>query len=111
MNQILYTHLINLAQNDGLTSYRRIAPLVGLSMDVEADRDEMTRLLEEIARHEEQAGRPMLTAIVVHEGGDNLPGEGFFVIATEFRRFGGSRGSLDRLCFWVEEVKKVQDHW
>ena len=53
----------------------------------------------------------MLTALVVHHGDDNNPGEGFFAIATRFRRFNGSRDQFKRLQFWVEQVKEVHAHW
>ena len=49
----------------------------------------------------------MLTAIVVHRGDDNNPGEVFFAIANELGRFNGSRDPLARLEFWVRQVQEV----
>lgn len=111
MNIDIYDRLIALAKVGKLTTYSEIAPLVGLSMDDYADRETMSAILAEIARHEESLGHPMLTALVVHSGGDNNPGEGFFVIATKFSRFAGSRDQFKRLQFWVDEVKAVHEYW
>lgn len=107
MNRDIYNRLIELAKVGKLTTYSEIAPLVGLSMDNYTDRENMSTILAEIARHEQALGHPMLTALVVHSGGDNNPGEGFFAIATEFSRFAGSRDQFKRLQFWVDEVKAV----
>ena len=53
----------------------------------------------------------MLTALVVHHGDDNNPGEGFFAIATTLGLFSGSRAPLKRLEFWVGQVTQVYNHW
>jgi hypothetical protein len=53
-------------------------------MDREKDRDQIARLLGEIALSEYREGRPMLTDLVVHRGNDNNPAEGFFATAQEF---------------------------
>jgi hypothetical protein len=71
-----YNKLIQLARAGRLTTYSDIAPLAGLSMADDSDRDQMSVLLGEILRHEVALGRPLLTAIVVHKGNDNNPGEG-----------------------------------
>ena len=65
MNQKIYERLLSVArdQNRGYTTYSEISPLADLDMENPADRDTMSRLLEQIARHEQDAGRPMLTAV------------------------------------------------
>ncbi|MDD2914147.1 MAG: hypothetical protein PHP70_02390 [Gallionella sp.] len=111
MNQILYDELVKLAKSDKLTFYSKVAPLVGLSMDDEEDRNEIARLLGEIAVYEHKQGRPMLTSLVIHKGNDNNPGEGFFSIATELGLYSGSRDQLERVTFWANQVKAVHNHW
>jgi len=111
MNQELYNQIIEVAQRRGLITYGQVAPIVNLDMGIDANREEMSRMLAEIATVEQEAGRPMLTAIVVHQGGDNNPGEGFFAIAAQFGRFAGGHNQLQRLEFWVREVAAVHDHW
>lgn len=107
----IYNRLIELARAGRLTAYSEIAPLAGLSMEIAEDRKRISQLLEEIAMHEFNAGRPMLTAIVVHLGGDNNPGEGFFAIATQIGRFSGSRQQIPRLEFWSRQVQEVYNYW
>jgi hypothetical protein len=111
MHEAIYQRLTELAKTAHLATYSQIAPLADLSMDTEEGRAEISRLLGDIARHEDAAGRPMLTPLVVHAGQDNNPGEGFFAIAQEFGRFSGSRNQLQRLEFWVQEVNAVRAHW
>jgi len=113
MHRPIYNRLLELARaHPGrLTTYSDIAPLADLTMDVEEDREKMSRLLEEILVHEAHAGRPLLTAIVVHRGNDNNPGEGFFSAATELGKFNGSREQMARLEFWVRQVSDVHAYW
>lgn len=111
MNQILYSELIRLAQTRRLLSYSDVSPLVNLSMDIDADRQEIARLLGEIAIHERDHDRPMLTSLIVHRGNDNNPGEGYFSIAQEFGFFDGSRDPIARLTFWSNQVTLVHNHW
>lgn len=113
MNLAIYNRLLELARQHraAITTYTEIGGLVGLSMENEADRDAISHFLFEIAQHEQSEGRPMLTSLVVHRGGDNNPGEGFFALATTYDKYNGSRDPVDRLQFWVQEVQAVQIHW
>lgn len=111
MHTGIYLQLIELARAQRLTTYSDIAPLAGLSMNVEQDRGRISQLLGEIVIHEVSENRPMLTAIVVHRGSDNNPGEGFFSVATQLGLFNGSRQQLPRLEFWVRQVQLVNEHW
>jgi hypothetical protein len=108
MNQQIYERLLSVARdgNRGYTTYGEISPLANLDMENPADRDTMSKLLEEIARHEQEAARPMLTAVVIHRV-DNIPGEGFFKIASEFGRF----KSKDKLGFWINALNEVHEYW
>ena len=106
MNDDLYNEIVAVAQRRGLITYGEIAPTVNLDMGNDTDRERMSQLLAEVATHEQQAGRPMLTAVVVHQGGDNNPGEGFFAIATDFGRFRGGRNHLRDLCTQPSAIKR-----
>lgn len=111
MNETLYNELLRLARSQRLTTYSDIASLVGLDMGNNEDRHKITNLLREIAVHENDAGRPMLTSLVVHKGNDNNPGEGFFSIAQEFGLFDDAKDHLARLTFWTNQVTAVHNHW
>ncbi|HWP91546.1 MAG TPA: hypothetical protein VNN20_05050 [Thermodesulfobacteriota bacterium] len=58
-------------------------------------------MLGEISTTEHNAGRPLLSAIVVRRD-DNMPGNGFFELADEL----GYDISDDTL-FWADQLKKV----
>jgi hypothetical protein len=94
-----------------LATYSDVSPLIGLSMENEADREAIARLLGEIAEHEHRQGRPMLTSLIVHRGNDNNPGEGFFAIAHELGLYSGRRDQMSRLTFWVNQVTAVHNYW
>ncbi|MCK4283658.1 MAG: hypothetical protein KAX44_05025 [Candidatus Brocadiae bacterium] len=62
--------------------------------------------LGEISTEESQAGRGMMTALVVHKDGDMQPGPGFFDLAQSL-----GRDTTDITACWVEELKKVHAVW
>ena len=106
MNETLYQRLAEIARHGGVTRYGEIAPLVGLNMANEEDRREMSKLLGEISRHEHEQGSPLLSAVVIHLE-DNMPGNGFFTLATELNLFRDG----DRFMYFINELRRVHDHW
>jgi hypothetical protein len=60
-------------------------------------------LLGQISRSEDSEGRGMLSVVVVHQGGDGMPGAGFFKLAQELGRDVRSKERL-----WATEVSFVQ---
>jgi hypothetical protein len=63
-------------------------------------------ILGQISVVEHEAGRPLLSVLVVHKTGDMQPGEGFFELAGSL-----GRDTSDVLKTWIEEVKRVYQHW
>ena len=63
-------------------------------------------LLGEISVEENDAGRGLLSVVVVHKNGDMQPGPGFFLLG---RHLGYD--TKDLLKFWVEQLKKVHSVW
>jgi len=63
-------------------------------------------LLGEISVEENNAGRGMLSVVVVHKHGDMQPGPGFFVLGQHL-----GYDTKDLLRFWVEQLKKVHAFW
>jgi hypothetical protein len=66
----------------------------------------LPRLLAEISTEETNAGRGMMTALVVRKNGDQRPGRGFFELA---ERLGYDISDPEK--FWIEEVNKVFASW
>lgn len=107
----LYEKLLELAKAKKLASYSEVAPLLGLDMSQDQDRDEIAKKLGDIVFFEHENHRPMLTALIVHQGGDNNPGEGFFSAAEKIGLFKSSRDPMKRLIFWSNQVTLVHNHW
>lgn len=106
MDQQLYKYLLEIATQRRYTRYANAGAIIGLNMNEPADRDQISRLLDEISEHEHHAGHPLLSAVVIHAQ-DNMPGNGFFTMAQRVGRF----SSGDKLIFWLNELENVHTHW
>lgn len=98
--------MLEAARNRGYLRYAQAGAIVGLDMENPADREEISRLLDEVSESEYSEGRPLLSAVVIHAR-DNIPGNGFFVMAQRVGRFAGD----DRLRFWLAEIEAVYQQW
>jgi hypothetical protein len=67
-------------------------------------------LLGQVNLLEHEAGRALISALVVHKGGDWQPGEGFWSFARDLGIDPGS-GHTARLDFWVREIERCYAHW
>ena len=94
--------LIEVAKRKGLISYKD----VGRHFDLHQQSRALFQILDDINRHEHAAGRPLLTAIVVHKD-DSRPGNGFFAIATKLGHYRGGDAEL----YWLEECRRVYAEW
>ena len=63
-------------------------------------------MLGEISTEEDDAGRGLLTVVVVHQRGDMRPGSGFFDLAKA-----RGRDTTDRDRCWVTELERVYVAW
>ena len=72
------------------------------SLDLEPQGEHLAHMLGEISAAEHEAGRGMLTVVVVHKHGDRMPGQGFFQLARSL-----GHGTKDRKAFWIGELEKV----
>lgn len=62
----------------------------------------LPQFLAEICTEEAEAGRGMMTALIVRKNGDQRPGAGFFQLA---RRLGFDVSDPEK--FWLGEINKV----
>ena len=76
------------------------------SLDLEPQGDHLAHMLGEISTAEHEAGRGMLTVVVVHKHGDQMPGQGFFQLARSL-----GHDTKDREAFWIGELDKVYAAW
>jgi hypothetical protein len=99
------------ASSGRLGTHERVATLLGPAVADSFNRRlvNLHHWLEALAAHEANAGRPMLTAVVVSDR-TGLPTEGFFSCADALGYETGSTRA-DRLRFWASQVSKTLDHW
>ena len=69
----------------------------------EPDAHAFHELLGQISESEDREGRGMLSVVVVHQGGDGMPGPGFFKLAQAL-----GRDVRDKERFWAAEVGLVR---
>lgn len=106
MDQQLYEALVEVARTPHTTTYSDVALLCGL--DVRGDIAELGRRLDEISSYERENGRPLLSVVVIHRDGDQIPGDGFFRLA---RRLGVQRAGMENFIFFAEELRRCQEYW
>lgn len=86
------------AQQRGMITYTELTKeLHAITLD--PHEPAMGRILGEISTAEAQAGRGMLSVIVVHKQGDMEPGNGFYECADNL-----GYDTTDHMKFWVNEL-------
>ena len=97
--------LIERAKVRGMIPYSDLVAQV-TTITLEPESYALAAMLDEISTAEDEAGRGLLTVIVVHKIGDMQPGPGFFELA---KRLG--RDTSDVLRCWVDELHTVHRTW
>ncbi|PWB90319.1 hypothetical protein C5688_11175 [Methylocystis sp. MitZ-2018] len=97
--------MIERAQLRGMIAYSDLVSQIR-SVRLVAHDPRLFHLLGQISSEEDEAGRGMLTVIVVHKVGDMQPGPGFFELAKSL-----GRDTSDILKCWVDELHRVHATW
>ena len=97
--------MVSVAARRCLIAYSELVAEIR-SLDFEPQEDRLAHLLGEISTAEHEAGRGMLTVLVVHKQGDQMPGAGFFELARSL-----GHDTTDREAFWIAELEKVYGVW
>lgn len=87
-------------RKDELITYSDLASVI-VSIHIEPHDFAMSRLLDEISKEEDAAGKGILTALVVFKD-EPVPGEGFWATARDIGRV-----FTDKWAFWAEEARRV----
>jgi hypothetical protein len=77
---------------------------------VEPHSTALAGLLGQVNLLQQEAGRPLISALVVHEGGDWQPGEWFWSFAGDLGIDPGS-GETARFEFSVREIERCYTQW
>lgn len=97
--------LIDRAKNRGMIPYSELVRQIK-TIHLEPDSYALGNMLGEISTEEDNAGRGMLSVLVVHKSGDMQPGPGFYELAKSL-----GKDTSDILVFWVAELKRVFAYW
>jgi hypothetical protein len=97
--------LIDTAEKRSMIPYSELVGLV-TSVNFKAFDQRLFAILGQLSVDEHEAGRPLLSVLVVHKTGDMQPGNGFFELA---QALGRNTSDIDKA--WIEEVRKVFQHW
>ena len=97
--------MIDVARRSSTMSYSDLVRRIE-SCDLQPYDSRVAHMLGEISSEEDEAGRGLLTVVVVHKTRDMKPGPGFFKLAQE-----RGRDVSDSDRCWIEESRKVYDEW
>ena len=113
MHQTIYEELKRVAKKQKKTTYKAIASMAGLNLDIPEHWKELARILAEISTHEHNHGRPLLSAVVVLQATDMekaRPGNNFFTLARNLGLYSGYGELADRV-FFSKELSRVHIAW
>ena len=101
--------LIELAGQRATIAYKELSDWIkaetGIPIPPSSSR--MNEMLGDISKAENQAGRGMLSALVIRRG-EKTPGPGFYVLAKDIGKDTGTTDE-DKKEFWEQELNKVYD--
>ena len=107
----VFHKLCEVARIQDFVFYSELGHLVGLNMGDPHHRDCLSEILGDINIKEDEAGRPLISAVAVLKG-QHRPGVGFWNIAHEpIGSYHGSRDPGDRDKFWSDELRRVYNFW
>lgn len=92
--------IVRAGKNGKLITYTELSNSI-TNIRIEPHDFAMIRLLDEISKEEDAAGRGILTALVVLKD-EQVPAEGFWASARDI-----GRPISDKWAFWAEEVNRV----
>jgi len=71
----------------------------------------LTLVLEDLAREDHAAGRPLIAALAVSRVGDGLPGPGFFQLLAELGRYSGPDRGAGAATAHEAELAAALAYW
>lgn len=108
MNTIVRNYLIELARErvNQTVPYQKLSNdcNLGLDMNNKSHRDEIGHIIGNISRFEHSKKRPLISSLVVKEGG-TIQGNGFFELAEEL----GFTAKEE--FFGIEQINESIDFW
>lgn len=106
---LAYSALVAAAHSRSLLTYAGIAHLTGLPTRGQDMANKVGHLVGEISEDEHNAGRPLLSALVVYKG-DGTPSFGFYKLARKLGMLAGSSKSAEK-AFTNKEQTNLFEFW
>lgn len=112
MNIIVRNKLTEIAKKGRSITYQKLSDdcKLGLDMGNIDQRNELANILGEISIYENEFNRPLIS-VVVFRNDTNMPGSGFFDLATNLNKYNGSVNNKQMDAFFIKELKKCYDYW
>lgn len=101
--------LAELARDGRTISYKDLADEVGVPPPQRIHA--LTLVLEDLAREDHAAGRPLLAACAVGRASGGIPGPGFFHVLAELGRYHGPDRGPEAAAAHAAELQAAFDHW
>lgn len=110
MNERVRNYLIQAARSRKFVTYSQVNRDCDLRLDFDyqTGRNEIGRILGEIGAYEYRNNRPILSAVVVHEG-SNDHGKGFYNLCEELKI--GDARRLQRDHYGMAVMRECFDYW
>jgi hypothetical protein len=109
MREQVHQYLREVARDQEVTHYGDVAERIGLVRNNRGHLSIVFKLLDEVNEIESEAGRPLLSIVVVAKR-SKTPGSGFFDSARELRRFSGKTDD-EKEIFFMKELAAVHRYW
>jgi hypothetical protein len=112
MNTDVRNKLIDVARKKGIIYYQQLCDQCNLKLDMynnPQDRLEIGRILGEITEYEYQYKRPLISAVVLTQTGEE--GDGFYKLCEQLGITGDWRKLKNAGVFAVEEIKRCHEFW
>ena len=106
----VYCLLGNAARNRQTVTYSDVAEAMGVAAEW-PHWGPVWDLADAINTFERAAGRPMLSALIVHQWHDHRPGRGFFRCAIRFGHDVALDDPVGMEVFWQDERDAVYKDW
>jgi hypothetical protein len=99
------TLLVDIARQKATIAYSILVAKISI-ISLDPHSYAMRAFLGEISTEEHEAGRGLLSVVVVYKHGEMMPGPGFFELAEKL-----GYNVRDQTEFWLSELRKVYDIW
>lgn len=109
LHRRLRAELRRIARDRATITYADLAVRAGVPPPHTIHR--LTGALEDLAREDAAAGRPLLAALAVGRGAAAVPGRGFFLLIGDLGVYAGPDRGPDAAAWHAAECIRAWDHW